>query len=221
VLRVEDRLTRALYLEMFDGPIDEYASTRGIEVLALPGVDRATWWANDHRDRADLPRETAEFSHLALYEVGADFRTPVSVVDGIVDSYHYVRTVRPGQGTMSGAPTIGLLIVLFSAHDEGCIQDLRDWADFVHLRHIAESAIPGYTMITPYVNAEPRGHPRFTHLYEMDCPEPEVTFKRMLPIMTARFGGTGSDYFAHWMNTPLARLMYCSSFRLVGKQPRV
>ena len=32
-------------------------------------------------------------------------------------------------------------------------QPLRDWADFVHIRHIAAAAVPGYTQITPYENA--------------------------------------------------------------------
>ena len=30
---------------------------------------------------------------------------------------------------------------------------LRDWGDFVHLNHIVEAGVPGFTMITPYENA--------------------------------------------------------------------
>ena len=43
---MEDRLTPVLYLEMTDRSPDAYAQERVAEVLALPGVERATWWRN-------------------------------------------------------------------------------------------------------------------------------------------------------------------------------
>ncbi len=128
-----------------------------------------------------------------------------------------VRTGRPGQGTISGRPTIGLSLVLISPHEEARAQDLRDWADFVHIRHIAEAAVPGYTMITPYVNAEPGGHPRFMHLYEMDCRDPERAFKSMTPMVAARMGGARSDYFRNWADGPSLRIMYVNSFARAGE----
>jgi len=63
--------------------------------------------------------------------------------------------------------TIGLSLVLISPEEPGRAQELRDWADFVHIRHIAEVGVPGYCMITPYENAT-GADPRFLHFYEMD-----------------------------------------------------
>src|SRR5207249_1950330 len=84
-----------------------------------------------------------------------------------------------------GRPTIGLSLVLISPTQPEQAQDLRDWADFVHIRHIAEVAVPGYTMITPYENAT-GGDPRFMHFYEMDTDEPERAFKSMTPFVIVR-----------------------------------
>jgi hypothetical protein len=211
---VEDRLSPALYLEMTDDDLDQYAAVRVPDLLARPGVQRATWWRNVHRDRDDLPRVLDEFSHLGVFEVDDGFVAPPTA-DG-VRGLHMVRTSRPGQGTISGRPTIGLSLVLISPDDESRAQELRDWADFVHIRHIAEAAVPGYTMITPYVNAEPSGHPRFMHFYEMDCRDPERAFKSMTPLVAARMGGARSDYFRHWANGPALRIMYVNSFARVG-----
>ena len=73
---------------------------------------------------------------------------------------------------MTGRPTIGLSLVLISPRDRAAAQSLRDWADFVHLRHIAEVAVPGYSMVTPYEQVG-GGDPRFLHFYEMDADDPE------------------------------------------------
>ncbi len=73
---MEDRDTPALYLEMTDGPLDGYVETRVPEVLGSPGVQRATWWANCRRDRADLPRRLPEFDHLVVYETDRSFAPP-------------------------------------------------------------------------------------------------------------------------------------------------
>ena len=155
-----------------------------------------------------------EFSHLGVFEVGHRFMAPPTPTG--VRGLHMVRTSRPGQGVISGRPTIGLSLVLISPDDEARAQELRDWADFVHIRHIAEAAVPGYTMITPYVNADPEGHPRFMHFYEMDCRDPERAFKSMTPLVAARMGGSRSDYFRHWANGPALRIMYVNSFARVG-----
>ena len=42
------------------------------------------------------------------------------------------------------APTIGLSLVLISPREPDQAQALRDWADFVHIRHIAAAGVPGY-----------------------------------------------------------------------------
>jgi len=217
---MDDRVTPGLYLEMTDEPLDHYAATRVPELLAQPGVERATWWENVHRDRTDLPRVLPEFSHLGIYEVAPGFLAPDPAPDTLVGAHHFVRTPRPGQGTISGKPTIGLSLVLISPEEESRAQELRDWADFVHIRHIAEASVPGYTMITPYVNAVPGGHPRFMHFYEMDCHNPEKAFKTMTPLVISRFGGADHDYFRYWANGPSLKIMYVNSFRRVGVQER-
>ena len=95
---------------------------------------------------------------------------------------------------LTGRPTIGLSLVLISPKEPERAQELRDWADFVHIRHIAEAAVPGYTMITPYENAT-GGDPRFMHFYEMDTDDPERAFKSMTPLVMERIGGTDTDAF--------------------------
>jgi hypothetical protein len=212
---VEDRHTAGLYLEMTDRPLDDYASARVPEVLARTGVERATWWRNVHRDRDDLPRVLPEFGHLGVYEVGDGFEAPVPPAG--IAGHHFLRYRRPGQGVLTGRPTIGLSLVLISPKEPTRAQELRDWADFVHIRHIAEAAVPGYAMITPYENAT-GGDPRFMHFYEMDTDDPETAFKRMTPLVIDRIGGTDTDAFRHWAFGPSLRIMYVNSFLRVGER---
>ena len=102
---------------------------------------------------------------------------------------------------LTGRPTVGLSLVLISPEDPARAQELRDWADFVHIRRIAEAAVPGYAMITPYENVT-GGDPRFMHFYEMDTDDPERAFKSMTPLVIDRIGGTGSDAFKQWAFGP-------------------
>lgn len=210
---MEDRHTAGLYLEMTDSPLDDYARDRVPEVRALPGVERATWWRNVHRDRDDLPRVLPEFDHLGVYEVGPAFRAPAPPTG--ISGHHFARYRRPGQGILSGRPTIGLSLVLISPKEPERAQELRDWADFVHIRHIAEAAVPGYAMITPYENVT-GGDPRFMHFYEMDTDDPERAFKAMTPLVIERIGGTDTPEFRHWAFGPSLRIMYVNTFSLVG-----
>ena len=166
---MEDRLTPGLYLEMTCRPAEEYAAERVPDVLRLPAVTRATWWQNLVPDRDDLPRKLPEFTMLGVYEVDGDFAAPESP-DGVT-GYHFRRYPRPGQGRLTGKPTIGLSLVLISPRRPEAAQALRDWGDFTHLSHIAEVGVPGYTMITPYENVA-GGDPRFMHFYEMDTEDP-------------------------------------------------
>jgi hypothetical protein len=212
---VEDRHTAGLYLEMTDMALDEYASGRVPAVLAQPGVERATWWRNVHRDRDDLPRVLPEFDHLGVFEV-ADGFVPPTLPAGIA-GHHFRRYRRPGQGVLTGRPTVGLSLVLISPKEPDRAQELRDWADFVHIRHIAEAAVPGYAMITPYENATD-GDPRFMHFYEMDTDDPERAFTRMTPMVIDRIGGTDTETFRHWAFGPSLRIMYVNSFARVGEQ---
>jgi hypothetical protein len=182
-------------------------------VLAAPGATRATWWRNVHRDRDDLPRALPEFDHLGVYEVDANFTPPATPVG--ITGLHFRRTPRPGQGIVSGRPTVGLSLVLISPKEPSGAQALRDWADFVHIRHIAEVAVPGYTMITPYEHAG-GGDPRFMHFYEMDTDDPEHAFTSMTPLVCERIGKPGTDAFRRWAGHPQLRIMYVNSFLRVG-----
>ena len=182
-------------------------------MLGLPGVERATWWRNVRRDRDDLPRVLPEFDHLAVYEVDDRFTAPTTPLG--VAGHHFRRYRRPGQGVLTGRPTIGLSLVLISPKQPEQAQELRDWADFVHIRHIAEVGVPGYCMITPYENAS-GGDPRYMHFYEMDTDDPEAAFKSMTPLVMDRIGNTKTEAFKRWAWGPSLRIMYVNSFALVG-----
>ena len=218
---MEDRLTPSMYLEMTDGNADAYAQVRVSEVLALPGVERATWWSNVKRDRTDLPRVLPEFDVLGVYEVDATFSAPTALPDGVT-GHHFRRTPRPGQGSISGQPTIGLSLVLISPKDPVHAQDLRDWGDFVHIRHISDVGVPGYTMITPYENALAAdcddADPRYLHFYEMDTDDPERAFKAMTPLVEARIGEQGTPAFQEWGWHDQLRIMYVNTFARRGER---
>jgi hypothetical protein len=214
---VEDRRDAGLHLEMGDGPIDEYVATRVPEVLAAPHVQRATWWENVVRDRTDLPRQLPEFTYLAVYELDGAFVPPAA--PGGWRGLQYVRTARPGQGCLTGQPTIGLSLVLISPRDPWGAQALRDWGDFVHIRHIAEAGVPGYSMITPYEHAA-GGDPRFLHFYEMDTEDPEASFQAMTPLVAKRLGEPGTPAFDEWAWHRQLRIMYVNSFRRLGEGER-
>jgi hypothetical protein len=214
---VEDRITAGLYLEMTDLDASEYAATRVPAVLGLPTVERATWWRNVHRDRADLPRVLPEFDLLGVYEVHPDFAPPPAP-DGIT-GYHYRHYRRPGQGIVTGRPTLGLSLVLISPKEPERAQELRDWADFVHIRHIAAAAVPGYSMITPYEHAD-GGDPRFLHFYEIDRDDPEAVFKSMTPLVMERIGREDTEAFKHWAFGPSLRIMYVNTFLRIGERTR-
>jgi hypothetical protein len=193
---MEDRLTPGLYLEMADEP----APAEGVSV-----------WENVRPGRDELPRELPEFRYLHIREVGDDF---VGAGGGL----HFRRCPRPAQGRLTGNPTLGLLLVLISPTTSDGAQALRDWADFVHISHIAAAGVPGYTMVTPYENAT-GGDPRFMHLYEMDTDDPEASFQAMTPLVTERIGATDTPYWQAWANTPELRIMYVNTFRRLGERP--
>jgi hypothetical protein len=218
---MEDRLTAALYLEMTDTLTpDEYAAKRVDEVLARPGVERATWWVNVKRDRTDLPRVLPEFDTLGVYEVERSFKAP-ETPDGIT-GHHFNRYPRPGQGRLTGKPTIGLSLVLISANEPAQSQNLRDWGDFVHINWIAAVGVPGYSMITPYENvhgdATGDDEPRYMHFYEMDTEDPEASFKSMTPLVEQRIGKQGTAEFKEWGWHDALRIMYVNSFKRVGER---
>lgn len=211
---MEDRRTGALYLELADAPPGAHGRDRAPRVATLPGVARSTWWSNQHPDRDDLPRRLPEFATLGLHEVDDTF-VPPPPVEGIL-GLHLTATARPGQGTLGPEPVDGLLLVLISPRSDEEARVLRDWGDFVHLRHIAEVAVPGYRMITPYEQVG-GGEPRFLHLYEMTTDDPEATYRAMTPLVQARLGPPGTPAYDAWAWHPALRIDYVNTFRLEGE----
>src|SRR5205085_8709055 len=159
-----------------------------------------------------------EFDRRAVYEVDDSFVAPEVPDD--VRGHHFRHYPRPGQGRLTGRPTIGLSLVLISPASENGTQALRDWADFVHIRYIAEVSVPGYSMITPYENAQRGATPRFMHFYEIDQDDPEAVFKSMTPLVTELFGGADTDEWRDWANTPELRIDYVNTFRLLDERER-
>ena len=125
--------------------------------------------------------------------------------------------MRPGQGVLTGKPTRGLELVLISPKSEAGAQALRDWADFVHIRHIAAAAVPGFTLITPYENVT-RGRPRFLHFYELDTDAAEEAFQRMTPATLARLPEQAER--RAWAGHPELVIEYVSTFRFAGELGR-
>ncbi|HMF84681.1 MAG TPA: hypothetical protein VKI01_15540 [Acidimicrobiia bacterium] len=212
---MEDRETAGLYLEMSDVDAEQYARTRVDDVLRGGGVERATWWENACRDRTDLPRKLPEFSRLGVYEAAEGFTAPKAPTG--ITGHHFERTARPAQGRLTGRPTVGLMLVLISPRRPEQAEALRAWADFVHISHIAEIGVPGYSMITPYENVS-GGDPRFMHFYEMDTDDPESAFRTMTPLVSARIGEPGTAAWDAWANTPELRIMYVNTFRRLGER---
>ncbi len=210
---MEDRITPGLYLEMTDRPATEYAATRVDEVLALAGVRRATWWENCVPGRNEYPRRIPEFQRLAVYEIDDSFRLPATPAD--IRGLWFRLTTRPGQGTIGRGATLGLELVLISPRSEPEAQDLRDWADYIHIRDIAAAQPPHFTMITPYENAT-GSEPRWLHFYEMDCTDAELAFRDMTPATRARIGQHGTHSWAEWAGHPALVIDYVNTFRRVG-----
>lgn len=211
---MEGRSPSGLYLEMTDMDSVIYTKTRLKEISGQIGVTRATWWENANRNRADLPRVLPEFDLLGVYEVTENFIAPSPPAPDI-SGYHFRRSARPGQGSLSGKPTIGLSLVLISPRQPEAAGVLRDWGDFVHLRHIAQVGVPGYTMVTPYESVD-QSDPRYLHFYEMDTNDPEKSFKAMTPLVAERLGGVDTELFKNWASHEALRIMYVNTFKRIG-----
>jgi hypothetical protein len=205
---VEDRVTPVLQLELSDLAPEAWLEGRGRALLACEGVERVSAWTNCAPGRSDLPRTLFEFRTLGVVEARAPFVAPAPPAG--VATYQF-RQCRPGQGVLSGRPTRGLELVLISPKREAGAQALRDWADFVHIRHIAAAAVPGFGLITPYENVT-RARPRFLHFYELDTEDAEEAFQRMTPATLARLPEK-ADRRA-WSGHPELVIDYVNTFRL-------
>jgi hypothetical protein len=218
---MEDRISPVIYLEMTDRPADRYAEERVPEVLALPGISRASWWANCVPFRTDLPRTMAEFAVLGVYEADRDFDplTGEAAAPNDITGLCFDQYPRPGQGTVSDRPTLGLELVLISPRTPEEGQSLRDWADFVHIRDIAAASPDHFTMITPYENRG-SGAPRYMHFYELDTDDPEAAFREMTPVTVARVGAYGTHSVREWRGHEALVIDYVNTFRRLGVRDR-
>jgi hypothetical protein len=195
---------------------EAYARDRVPHVLAMPGVERATWWRNERPHRTEFPRTLEEFTTLGIYEAQQSFKVQQTPAD--IRGIHFRHYRRPGQGILTGKPTLGLELVLISPREPEGEQALRDWADFIHLRYIAAAAVEGFTMITPYENMA-GGAPRFMHLYEMDTPDAEDTFQRMTPTTEQRqVGEKGSPLWKLWAVHQQLEINYVNTFSRIGER---
>lgn len=212
---MEDRTTPGLYLELSNRDPASYAK-RATWLRQQPGVHRVTWWANCKPGRDELPMRVTDGTLLGVAEVDESFRTPEPPEATV--AHHFRRHQRPSQGILTGQRTTGLLVVWISPYRPELRQALRDWGDYVHIRHIAAAGIPGFAQISVYENAAGTD-PLYMHFYELNGDDPEATFKTMTPHVAPRLGGFDSEDFAHWADWRAAggRLYYCNTFRLLGE----
>lgn len=207
---MEDRVTPVLQLEMSDLAPEAWLEARAGTLLALPEVEGVSAWTNCAPGREDLPRTLPEFHTLGVVEAAAPF-SAAAPERGV--TAHQFRQVRPAQGVLRGRPTLGLELVLISPKQEAGAQALRDWADFVHIHHIAAAAVPGFALITPYERIG-GGRPRFLHFYEMDTEDAEEAFQRMTPATLERLPDP-ADRRA-WRGHPELEIDYVSTFRRIA-----
>jgi hypothetical protein len=213
---VEDRSSEMLYLELGDGS-DEASAARASELVLRPGARRVSWWQNCVPSRTDLPMRIHDGSHLVVVEAHDGFRPPPKP-DGVSEAHCFRRGPRPSQGVLTDAPTLGLMIVWISPRTPDFARSLRDWGDFVHIRHIAAAGIPGFTQIAVYENVV-ESDPMYMHFYEFDNEDAEGTFSQMIDYVAPRLGGLGSDAYGEWADwrPPGGRLFYCNTFSRRGE----
>ncbi len=214
---MEDRITPVIYLEMTDRSAERYAEERVRQILSLPKVQRASWWANCVPFRTDLPRTMPEFAVLGVYEADQGFEPPTgeTAIPGDIAGLCFDHCPRPGQGTISDRPTLGLELVLISPRAPEEAQALRDWADFVHIRDIAAASPEHFAMITPYENRA-SGSPRYMHFYELDTDDPEPAFQEMTPTTLGRVGAYGTHPLREWRGHEALVIDYANTFRRLG-----
>lgn len=211
---MEDRCTPRLYLELGDGSETEVAK-RAAALVQQPGVLRVSWWSNCVPGRSELPMRVPDGALLLVAELEEGAASPSARAGST--AFCFRRHPRPSQGILTGRATTGLLVVWISPRTPDLAQSLRDWGDFVHIRHIAAAGIPGFTQISVFEN-ESRADPQYMHLYEFDSSNPEPTYQTMVNFVSPRLGGTESEQFANWADwrSPGGRLWYCNTFKLAG-----
>jgi hypothetical protein len=213
---VEDRNTALLHLELGDATSDQCAA-RAAGLAAAPGVERVTWWENCAFERTDLPMRIRDGRSLLVVEAGNGFEAPAPPA-GTSEAHSFRRYPRPSQGILTDGPTLGLSIVWISPRSPEVARSLRDWGDFVHIRHIAAAGIPGFTQISVYENTAGLD-PLYMHFYEFDSADAEGTFSTMIDHVAPRLGGIDTPAYEEWADwrPPGGRLFYCNTFRRLGE----
>ena len=206
-----------LYLELGDAS-PEACAQRAETLLRVPGVTRVTWWENCALGRTDLPMRVRDGNTLVVAEADDGFLPPAPPA-GTSAAHAFARHPRPSQGVLTGAPTLGLLIVWIGPRTPELAGALRDWGDFVHIRHIADAGIPGFTQISVYEN-QGGADPLFMHFYEFDNLDAEGTFSTMVEHVAPRLGGADTEAYAEWADFRVGhgRLFYCNTFRRIGEE---
>ncbi len=215
---VEDRGTQRLFLELGDGS-DTEGAERAVELLVEPGVFRTSWWRNCVPCRTELPMRITDGTLLVVAELDDDGAAPKARPGST--AFCFRRHPRPSQGILTGRRTTGLLVVWITPRTPDLATSLRDWGDFVHIRHIAAAGIPGFTQISVFEN-EAEADPRYMHFYEFDSADPEATYQTMVDHVAPRLGGVESKRFAEWADwrSPGGRLWYCNTFSLAAEASR-
>ena len=213
---MEDRQPGGLVLDFVT---DEAEAPARAAFLRAAGLDVSAWRPLIP-GRTDVPRRWTEDPAVLLVGEDAPGTYEGTELDGARSQAPGARTVtlrrypRPSQGSCSGEPTNGLLLVLISPKDPDQAQALRDWGDFVHLRHIAEAGVPGYRNITPYANAKGDGsEPRWCHFYEMHTDDPEAAYASMTPLVKQRLGDR--DAIRDWATHPQLVIEHVQTYRRV------
>ncbi len=186
---MEDRQPSRLHLELVREPDQVDARAAAVEAA---GWVVSVWEPATTKDDDGLPRRLPRCDAVVIGEGDGGVVEPPSAATTVVP---LVRYPRPSQGSCSGERTTGILLVLISPKQQESAQELRDWADFVHLRHIAEAAVPGYRTITPWEH-ESSGTPRYCHMYEMVGDDPQGTFEKMTPLVRGRLDRTTFEDWA-------------------------
>lgn len=184
---MEDRQPSRMRIELVRSPDTIEARAAA---MSTAGWTVSTWEPGTDSDDDELRRRLERCDGLVVGEGDGGAVEPPFANTTVVPLRRYPR---PSQGSCSGERTTGILLVLISAKDEAKTQELRDWADFVHLRHIAEASVPGYRIITPWEH-EDAGTPRFCHFYEMVGDDPQAVFEQMTPMLEKRL--TPDDFRA-------------------------
>jgi hypothetical protein len=188
---MEDRVDAGLWLQTAD---------------AVESTQAETWWENACPNRTDLRRKLDEFLFLGISEAETASR------------WQFRRYPRPGQGVLTGRPTLGLLLVLVGVKEADQAQAFRDWADFTHIHHIAacdDEGISRGLMITPYESVD-GSDPRFMHLYELGTADPEDWFSGMADRVAKHLGGgPGTPAFDDWAWHPALNILYVNTFKRV------